>query len=130
MSIGVILRNQSMETNHNYTTWIRTVLVHVKSADICTGIAGDVEKRYRRLPIGKNKEVIGLKKDELGGRIMKEFVELKPRMYSHLTDDGHVDKRVKGTNLVFNKQEIKFEDYKTCLESNRAILRTQQRFRS
>ena len=36
-------------------------------------------------------------KDELGGRIMKEFVEPEIRMYSYLTDDGHVDKRVKGT---------------------------------
>lgn len=34
----------------------------------------------RSLPIGKNKKMIGLLDDELGGRIMKVFVALRPKM--------------------------------------------------
>ena len=34
-------------------------------------------------------------KGELGGRIMKEFVALKPKLYSYLADDGHVGKKTK-----------------------------------
>ena len=36
------------------------------------------------LPIGKNKRVIGLLKDKLGGKIMIEFVGIKAKMYAYL----------------------------------------------
>ena len=57
-------------------------IMHVKTEDFYGHIANDVEKNYdtanytceRPLPIGKNKKVIGLMKDELGGKIMEEFV--------------------------------------------------------
>ena len=39
-------------------------------------------------------------KDELGGKIMEEFVGLIPKCYSYLIDDGKVDKKAKGTKNV------------------------------
>ena len=58
-------------------------VIHIKTEDFYEDIAGDVERwsdtsNYdedgkRPLPIGKNKKVIGIMKDELGGKIMKEF---------------------------------------------------------
>ena len=76
----------------------------------------------------KNKNVIGLMKDELGGKIMTVFVALRPKTYYYLMDDGSSDKKAtkKGTNRIV----IKFNDYKDCLLNNEIILKSQQRFKS
>ena len=42
---------------------------------------------------GKNENVIGLMKDELGGKIMKEFGSLRAKTYSYLTDNNDKDKK-------------------------------------
>ena len=39
----------------------------------------------------------GLMKDELGRKIMTEIVVLRPKTYSHLTDDNDEDKKSKDT---------------------------------
>ena len=65
-------------------------IMHIKTEDFYKDVANDVEKRFdtsnyeinRPLPTGKNKKVIGLMKDELGRKIMKEFVALRPKTYS------------------------------------------------
>ena len=43
-------------------------------------------------------------KDELGGKIMTEFVALRPKTYSYLTDDCEEDKKVKGTKKMCDKK--------------------------
>ena len=71
-------------------------IVYIKTDDIYKDIAEDVETRFdtsnyeldRPLPKGKNKKVIGLMKDELGGKIMTKFVGLRAKTYSYLIDDG------------------------------------------
>ena len=78
--------------------------------------------------MGKNKKVIGLMKDELGGKIITEFVTLRPKTYSYLTDDGKEDKKAKGTKKCVIKRMIKFNDYKNCLLKDKVILKSQQRF--
>ena len=47
-----------------------------------------------------NKNVIGLIKNEIGGKIITEFVVLKPKTYSYLTDDDKNLKKAKGTKNV------------------------------
>ena len=67
-------------------------------------------------------------KDELGGKIIMEFVTLRPKTYSFFTDDGEEDKKAKGTKKCVIKQMIKFNDYKKCLLNDEVILKSQQRF--
>ena len=113
-------------------------IMHIKTEDFYKDFANDVEKRFdtsnyeinRPLPTGKNKKVIGLMKDELGGKVMTELVVLRPKTYSYLMDDGGSDKKSKGTKKCVIKRRLKFPDYKDCLLNNEIILKSQQRFRS
>ena len=45
-------------------------------------------------------------------------------------DDGNTDKKAKGTKKGLIKRILKFNDYKNCLMNNKAILKSQQRFKS
>ena len=111
-------------------------IMNIKTNDFYEDIASDAENRFdtsnyevnRPLPTGKNKKVIGLMKDELGGKIITEFVTLRPKTYSFLTDDGKEDKKAKGTKKCIIKKMIKFNDYKKCLLDDEVILKSQQRF--
>ena len=67
-------------------------------------------------------------KDELGGKIITEFVTLRPKTYSFLTDDGKEDKKTKGKKKCIIKKMIKFNDYKKCLLNDKVMLKPQQRF--
>ena len=69
-------------------------------------------------------------KDELGGRIITEFVALRPKTYSYLTDDCKEDKKAKGTKKCVIKRIIKFNDYKNCLLNGEVVLKSQQRLKS
>ena len=64
-----------------------------------------IKPDYRPLPIGLNKKVIGLMKDESGGAIMTEFVALSPKLYSYKKLDGSEDKKCKGIkNALLRKR--------------------------
>ena len=64
-------------------------IMDIKTNDFYKDIANDFENRFdtsnyevkRPLPMGKNKKVIGLMKDKLGGKIITEFVTLRPKTY-------------------------------------------------
>ena len=68
-------------------------VIYIKTEDFYKGIADDVERWFdtsnydekdkRSLPIGKNKKVIGLFKDELGGKIITEFCALRAKAYAY-----------------------------------------------
>ena len=87
-----------------------SLIYSVKTEDFYKDIADDVGTRFdtsgylndgsRPLPVGKNKKVIGLMKDELGGEIMKEFISLRPKMYSYRVGNSK-PKKCKGIKNVW-----------------------------
>ena len=111
-------------------------IMNIKTNDFYKDISDDVDNRFdtsnyevkRPLPIGKNKKIIGLMKDELGGEIITEFIALRPKTYSYLKDNDKIDKKAKGTKKSAIKKMIKFDDYKKCLLNDEVILKSQQRF--
>ena len=76
-----------------------SIIAHIMTEDIYRDTADDVKKCFdisnydendkRPLPIGMNKKVYGFFKDELGGKIMKEFVALRAKTYAYLTNDDN-----------------------------------------
>ena len=110
-------------------------IMNIKTNGIYKDISNDVENRFdtsnyevnRPLPKGKKKKVTGLMKDDLGRKIITEFVTLRPKTYLFLTDDGKEDK-AKGTKKCVIKKMIKFNDSKKCFLDDEVILKSQQRF--
>ena len=98
--------------------------VYLKTDGIYKDIAKDVETMFGTsnyksdsiLAKGKNKNIIGLMKDELDGKIMAKFVGLRAKPFSYLIDDGSKDKKAKGTKRWVIKK-LKFENHKNCLEA-------------
>ena len=78
----------------------------------------------RPLPVGKNEKVIGLFKDELGGKIMKEFCALRAKTYSYLMYDNSEVKKSKGTKQCVTKRELIFKNYKNSLFNGEVILKS------
>ena len=96
----------------------RSIMVHVKTDDICKDIAEDVDTRFdtlnipfyalnRPLPKGKNKKVIGLMKDKIGGNIMIKFVGLRAKTCSFVIDDDNEDKKAEDTKMCVIKRKLK-----------------------
>ena len=117
-----------------------SLIYNIKTEDFYTDIADDVPARFdtsgydqkdaRPLPISLNKKVIGLMKDELGGKIMTEFIALRPKLYSYNKLDGEEDKKCKGIKKCVIKKTLTFEDYKNCLLNPKDFYRSQLMFRS
>ena len=94
----------------NYVIWIQIgSLLNVKKYNIYK----DVETRFdasnfeinRPLPKAKNKKVIGIIKEELVGQVMKEFVAIRAKTYSYLTDNNDEDKKANITQKYVIKKQ-------------------------
>lgn len=64
----------------------------------------------------KNKKKLGYLKDESAGKLIKEFIALKSKLYSYEYVDGLNIKRAKGLQNVVLKNFINHYHYKDCLE--------------
>ena len=117
-----------------------SLVYDIKTEDFYEDIANDIEARFdtsgysktdfRPLPIGLNKKVIGLMKDELGSKIMTDFVALRPKLNSYKKLDGSEDKKCKVIKKCAVKKTLTSEDYKACLFKDSTEYRSQLMFRS
>ena len=88
-----------------------SLIYDIETNDFHKDIADDVEVRFDTsgyvpgcpLPIGLNKKVIGLMEDELGGGIMKEFVTLRPKMYSYKVGNSESESAKELRNALLRK---------------------------
>ena len=110
---------------------LKDVLILLTMVKIKTG--------KRPLPIGKNKIVIGLLKDELGGKIMEEFCARREKniciLMNGYNDDDYdkekiINKKAKGTKSCVIKRRLMFENYTDSLFNDKIILKSQQRLKA
>ena len=96
--------------------------LHIQTDDFFEVISNDVEKWFdtsnydkndnRPLKIGLNKNLIGKFKDELGGKIMTEFVALRAKTYAYVQlNDYKLEqhKKAKDTKKCLIKKHLNFD---------------------
>ena len=115
-------------------------LYEIETEDFYKDITGDVRDRFDTsdykenhpsgIPTGINKKVLGMFKDEAAGKIIKEFVGLRAKLYSYIMEEGEENKKCKGVKKQVVEENITHEDYKTCLLTGKELLRKQNILRS
>ena len=117
-----------------------SLMYEIETEDFYKDISEDVKDRFdtsdypenhpSRIPTGINKKVLGMFKDEAAGKIIKEFVGLRAKLYSYIMDEGEEHKKCKGIKKQVVTTSIKHEDYKICLTTGKEQLRKQNILRS
>ena len=115
-----------------------SLIYHIKTEDFYADIAEDVPASSdtsgcdptKPLPIGLNKKVTGMFKDEMAGEVITEFVALRPKSYSYRKLGDVEGKKCKGIKKGVVKRTISFEDYKGCLFKKSNLYGSQLMFRS
>ena len=120
-----------------------SLVLKIETDDFFADISGDVAEWFdtndyaknhpavlEGLPIVKeNKKKIGLMKDECGGKIVTEWVALRPKLYSFLTEDGEKQK-AKGLKKSMKNKSLRHESFLKCLRTGESQTRKQCLFRS
>ena len=121
----MITLNQSTKTKQNYAIWIQTDLLFILKLKIFmktllmmlkNGLTHQTTvKLIRPLSIGENKTRTSFFKDELEGKIMKEFFGLRAKIYAYLMDDDSEKEIAKGTEKNVIKRDLMCKNYKDSL---------------
>ena len=112
----------------------------IETEDFFKDILNDVYEKFdtsnfeknhpSNIPTGLNKKVIGMMKDEAGGKIIEEFVGLRAKLYSVKMHEGKEEKKCKGIKKSVIKKTITHQDYKDCLISGKKQMRSMNIIRS
>ena len=124
-----------------------SLVLKIETDDFFADISGDVAEWFDTndfpknhpavlggLPIMKeNKKKIGLMKDECGGKIVTEWVALRPKLYSFLTESGEKigeKQKAKGLKKSMKNKSLRHENFLKCLRTGKSQTRKQCLFRS
>ena len=117
-----------------------SLMYEIRTKDFYEDIQGDVKDRFDTsdypsnhpsgIPTGCNKKVLGMFKDEAGGKIIDEFVGLRAKLYSYKMFEGKESKKCKGVKSLVVENSITHEDYKNCLFTGTEQLRKMNVIRS
>ena len=117
-----------------------SLFYEIQTEDFYKDISGDAWDRFDTseypenhpsgIPTGINKKVLGMFKDEAAGKIIKEFVGLRSKLYSFKMEEGKETKKCKGVKKRVVENYITHEDYKSCLITGKDKLARQNIIRS
>ena len=104
----------------------------IETEDFYKDISKDVDQKFDTsnfekdhisgIASAKNKKLIEMMKDEAGGKIIKEFVGLRAKLYSYKMYERKEEKKCKGIKKNVIKNKITHEDYKHCLFTRKTKL--------
>ena len=117
-----------------------SLMYEIETEDFYKDISGDVKDRFDTsdyppnhpsgIPTECNKKVLGVFKDEVGGKIIEKFVGLRAKLYSYKMLEGEENKKCKGVKKSVVKRSITHEDYEQCLFTGKEQLRGMNVIRS
>jgi len=120
-----------------------SLMYEIETEDFFEDIKMDVESKFDTSDFPEdhpsgiqrcNKRVIGMMKDEAAGKIIKEFVGLRAKLYSFkmhtALHEGKEEKKCKGVKKVVVKKKISHQDYKDCLFGGGPQMRKMNAIRS
>ena len=138
MSIIYLSKSLIYDFHHNYIktkygdntkllfTDTDSLAYEISTKDFYKDINPDIKKRFQTsdyptnhpsgIKTGLNSKVLGMFKDEAGG---KQIVEFVAKLYSYKVLDGSEDKKYKGVTKNVTKRSIQFDDYRECLFSRK-----------
>ena len=98
-----------------------SLMYEIQTEDFYKDISEDVKHRFDTsdypsnhpsgIPSRFNKKVLGMFKDEAGGEVIDEFVELRAKLYSYKMFEGEESKKCKRVKKSVVKKSIAHEDY-------------------
>ena len=102
-----------------------SLMYEIQTENFYKDISADVKHRFDTsdyppnhssgIPSGFNKKVLGMFKDEAGGKVIDKFMGLRAKLYSYKMFEGEESKKGKGMKKLVVKKCIAHEDYKKCL---------------
>jgi hypothetical protein len=151
MSILDLSKNLMYDFHYNYVktkyenkakllfTDTDSLMYEIETEDFYRDIGKDIHSKFDTsnypknhssgIETGVNKKVIGMFKDEAGGKIISEFVGLRAKLYSFKCEEME-EKRCKGIKKAVVKNDITFNDYKNCLFNGDKVMRKMNVIRS
>ena len=117
-----------------------SLIYEIETDDFYKDISEDVKDRFDTsnyskihpsgIPTEVNNKVLGMFKDEVGGKIIEKFVGLRAKLYSHKIFEGEESKKCKGVKKGVVDGSIKIKDYEDCLFTRKEQLRSMNVIRS